>query len=80
MSTTDITNLETRRSAICEELASLTPYSGKDLPNRASQGVNVDYVGYRKSLLEELKQIDEAIKSIRDAEEGSAVYVTETKI
>ena len=49
-------NIETRLDAIAEELAALTPYTSPDLPN-ANVPEGLDYVGYRKSRLEEMAML-----------------------
>lgn len=49
-------NIETRLDAIAAELAALTPYTSPDLPNASGSEV-IDYVGYRRSLLDEMAQL-----------------------
>jgi hypothetical protein len=56
----NIDELIARKQAIITWLNSQTPGQGMDLPN-AQGGGNVDWVGYRKSLLEELAQINQLI-------------------
>lgn len=55
-------NIETRLDAIAEELAALTPYTSPDLPN-ANGPETIDYVGYRKSLLEEMAMLRKELTS-----------------
>ncbi len=53
---TVLENLETRRDEIAEELAGL---NGR--PNFTADGINVDWMAYRKQLLEELTDITKLI-------------------
>jgi len=64
---TDIENLLTRRSAILTELAAMSTGTAGGLPNLEGGGdmVKVDHVGYRKSLYDELRDIDSLIASIQ---------------
>jgi hypothetical protein len=66
-------DLKTRRATVAAELAamSLTTIGGKPNANTADGGTTVDHVGFRRSLLEELKMLDEAI--MREAEVQSAL-------
>ena len=64
-----ITNLQTRRDAICTELAALATNKAGGLPNTDGDGVNVDHVGYKDGLYRELRQIEETLTA---AGEGSA--------
>jgi len=73
----DLANLETRRAAVCAELAAMSTSKAGGLPNSDGTGLNIDHVGYRKSLLEELKQLDELIKQMRDSGEGPSVLESE---
>jgi hypothetical protein len=57
----DLTNLLARRSAIYAQLAALSTTSPGGGPNTTGEGVSVDQVGYRKSLLDELNQLNEQI-------------------
>lgn len=52
--------LQARKTAILTWLSTATPGSGMDLPT-AQGGGNIDFVTYRKSLLDELKEINELI-------------------
>lgn len=67
---TAIENLTTRRNAVAAELAALTSTSAGGGLNYNVDGQMVDHVGYRKSLYEELKQIDEAIAAINATDNG----------
>lgn len=58
---TDLENLQTRKSAILAELAALSTSAAGGLPNSTGPGTHIDHVGYRKSLYEELKMINEQI-------------------
>jgi hypothetical protein len=49
----------------------VTSVGGKPNAMTADGGTSVDHVGYRKSLLEELKMLDEAI--LREAQVQSAL-------
>ena len=71
-----IANLKTRRLAISIELAAMSPTKAGGLPNRASEGVDVDHLGYRKSLWEELKAYDELIAQLEDEQDGSTYIVS----
>lgn len=61
--------LTQRRDAILAELASMSSTSAGGLPNATGGGdkVNIDHVGYRKSLYEELRMIDEQLRSFEGA-------------
>jgi hypothetical protein len=50
---------------------SITSIGGKPNAMTADGGTSVDHVGFRKSLLEELKMLDEAI--MREAEVQAAI-------
>ena len=52
--------LQARKTAILTWLSTATPGIGMDLPT-AQGGGNIDFVTYRKSLLDELKEINELI-------------------
>lgn len=66
-------DLGTRRATVAAQLAAMTvsTIGGKPNANTADGGTTVDHVGYRRSLLEELKMLDEAI--MREAEVQSAL-------
>ncbi len=52
--------LQARKTAILTWLSTATPGQGMDLPT-AQGGGSVDFVSYRKSLLDELAQINQLI-------------------
>ena len=52
--------LTQRKTAILAALANMTPGQGTDLPT-AQGGGAIDFVAYRKSLLDELAQINQLI-------------------
>lgn len=56
---TDAENIATRRSAIYAQLAAMSSTSVGNKPTYNIDGQMVDHVGYRKSLLEELKMLNE---------------------
>lgn len=66
-------DLRTRRATVAAQLAAMTVTSVGGKPNAmtADGGTSVDHVGYRKSLLEELKMLDDAI--LREAQVQSAL-------
>ena len=67
---TEIENLRTRRLAVTDELAAMSASAAGGRPNVIRDGQSVDQVGYRKSLYEELKMIDERIREIESSENG----------
>jgi hypothetical protein len=52
--------LQARKTAILTWLSTATPGQGMDLPSAQGGGV-IDFVSYRKSLLDELAQINQLI-------------------
>lgn len=68
-----LSDLRTRRATVAAQLAAMTLTSVGGKPNAmtADGGTSVDHVGFRRSLLEELKMLDEAI--IREAEVEAAL-------
>lgn len=66
-------DLRTRRATVAAQLAAMTvsTIGGKPNANTADGGTTIDHVGYRRSLLEELKMLDEAI--LREAEVQAAL-------
>lgn len=54
-------DLKTRRDAIAAELKNLTSSAAGGLPNVSGEGVNVDHVGYRLSLIKELGELNAAL-------------------
>ncbi len=73
-----IKELETRRNALAAELAGTSTKTGTApmLPNRVSEGVDVDWVEYRKSLPGEIKQLTETINLLRESCEGPVIEVS----
>lgn len=61
---TDLANLQTRRTAICVELAALSSTAAGGKPDVSAGGIKIEHVAYKKSLYEELASIDKAILSI----------------
>jgi hypothetical protein len=68
-----LTDLKARRATVASELASMSISSIGGKPNAmtADGGTSVDHVGFRKSLLEELKMLDDAI--LREADVQAAL-------
>jgi hypothetical protein len=68
-----IDDLKTRRATVAAELAAMTKLTMGGKPNAmtADGGTSVDHVGFRRSLLEELKMLDEAI--LREADVQAAL-------
>ena len=64
------TNLIARRDAIAAELADMSSSTMGGKANVKSQdgGTTIDHVGYRKSLLDELKSINDEIIRLGDIE------------
>lgn len=56
---TDAENIATRKSWIYAQLAAMTATSIGNKPTYSVDGQMVDHVGYRKSLLDELKMLNE---------------------
>lgn len=75
---TDSANLLTRRSAIIAELAALDSTKAGGKPNTTGGGdkVSIDHVGYRKSLYEELAQINSMITAIQGSVIDETAYET----
>jgi len=69
--TTLIENLKTRRLAISVELAAMSTTKAGGLPNRASEGINVDHQGYIKSLNEQMDALTRHIKELEMEQDGS---------
>lgn len=56
-----IDDLKDRRDTVAAEIKALATTTAGGLPNASGQGSNVDHVGYKKSLYDELKMLDEVI-------------------
>ena len=67
---TALQNLETRHKAVCAELAAMSATTAGGLPDAGGPD-QIAHVAYRMSLLDERKQLKEAI-----AEEQGAFEVT----
>ena len=74
-----IDDLKTRRANVAARLASLTLTGSipgdKPNANTADGGTTIDHVGYRQSLLGELRDLDEAI--LRAAQVDAAIANTD---
>jgi hypothetical protein len=57
----DLTNLLAARAALYAQLAAMVPGSPGYGPNTTGEGVNVDQVGYRKSILDAIDRLNEQI-------------------
>ncbi len=55
-----VADLKTRRTAVEAKIAALAD-DGLDLPNSGGGGVNPDFVGYKKSLYDELDFLNRQI-------------------
>ena len=53
----DLANLQARRTAVIAEIAVICSTTAGGLPNQSG----IDHVGYKRSLYEELKMLDELI-------------------
>ena len=56
---TDAENIAARKSAIYAQLAAMSSTSVGGKPTYSIDGQSVDHVGYRRSLLDELKMLNE---------------------
>ena len=69
MSATELALLQTRKLAVLTEISELTnpntasSHNAGSVPNR-SGACSIDHIGYKKSLYEELAQIEERINAI----------------
>ena len=71
----DLDNLLTRRSNILAELAAMTSTSNGGKPSYTIDGQQVDHVAYRKSLYDELRELNQQITILQGPfeEQGQAV-------
>lgn len=69
---TALENLETRRTAICAELAALSTAAAGGKPNAPG---NVDHVGYKDGLYRELREINDMLAAIGGAFEVTSEMV-----
>ncbi len=72
---TDLANLLTRRSNIIAELAAMTSTANGGKPSYSIDGQQVDHVAYRKSLYDELRELNQQITILQGPfeEQGQAV-------
>ena len=75
----DLENLKTRRSAIIAELAGLTSTSPGGRVNQTAMGRSLDHVGYRMSLLQELKDINALIATADDGSGAGGSFEIESQ-
>lgn len=70
----DLANLQTRRAAICAELAAGQTPDGQSFrkPVLSIDGESVDTVGYKRALYEELKMIREELQAMEASDEANA--------
>ncbi|HEY2250715.1 MAG TPA: hypothetical protein VGH74_06625 [Planctomycetaceae bacterium] len=71
----DLANLLTRRSNIIAELAAMTSTANGGKPSYTIDGQQVDHVAYRKSLYDELRELNLQITILQGPfeEQGQAV-------
>jgi len=71
---TYLDNLRTRRDQVCQRLADLdrdAAAGSKPNVKMADGGTTVDHVGFRKSLYEELEQLDKLIERAEQSGDGA---------
>jgi len=71
---TYLDNLRTRRDQVCQRLADLdrdAAAGSKPNVKMADGGTTIDHVGFRKSLYEELEQLDKLIEKAEQAGDGA---------
>jgi hypothetical protein len=71
-----LADLKTRRNAVASELAALTSVTKGGGINSSGAGTGVDHKGYKQSLYDELKHLDELIKTaeLTDATDGDGLF------
>ncbi len=71
----DLDNLLTRRSNVIAELAAMTSTANGGKPSYTIDGQQVDHVAYRKSLYDELRELNRQITVLQGPfeEQGQAV-------
>jgi hypothetical protein len=71
----DLDNLLTRRSNVIAELAAMTSTANGGKPTYTIDGQQVDHVAYRKSLYDELRELNHQITILQGPfeEQGQAV-------
>jgi len=72
----DLENLLTRRSNVIAELAAMHSAASGGKPSYSIDGQEVDHVAYRKSLYEELAQLNQQIAILQGPCEGQSLGVT----
>ena len=71
---TYLDNLRTRRDQVCQRLADLdrdAAAGSKPNVKMADGGTTIDNVGFRKSLYEELEQLDKLIEKAEQSGDGA---------
>ena len=71
---TYLDNLRTRRDQVCQRLADLdrdAAAGSKPNVKMADGGTTIDHVGFRKSLYEELEQLDKLIERAEQSGDGA---------
>ena len=71
---TYLDNLRTRRDQVCQRLADLdrdAAAGSKPNVKMADGGTTIDHVGFRKSLYEELDQLDKLIEKAEQSGDGA---------
>jgi hypothetical protein len=76
MSTTDLQNLLTRRSNVIAELAAMNSTASGGKPSYSIDGQEVDHVAYRKSLYDELRELNRQIAVLQGPFEVQGQAVT----
>lgn len=69
MASANVTALKARRTAIINELNALDSTKAGGNPNTSGAGINVDHVGYKRSLYEELREINQLLRQLDGAYE-----------
>lgn len=70
-------DLRTRRTAVAAQIAALGTTAQGAKPNASGEGLNVDHTGYKKSLYQELKDVNELIAAAElDGEGGTPAGIT----
>ena len=72
----DLQNLLTRRSNVLSELANMNSSSSGGKPSYTIDGQSVDHVAYRKSLYEELRELNYQIAILQGPYEELGQAVT----
>lgn len=72
----DLTNLLTRRSNVIAELAAMTSSANGGKPSYSIDGQEVDHVAYKKSLYDELTELNRQIALLQSPYEDVGRGVT----